>query len=761
LQLRHTEAVECVAFTPDGKQIVSGSRLGDLRLWDVATGREVRSLPGHRLGTRAIAFSADGKTLISAGGDPAIRIHDLTTGRDRVLPEQEDEVFSIALSRDGKTLAVGDRSGKARLLDLTTGTCKRSIGDFRVNVSSLALSPDGLTLATAGTGSCGVRLWDTLTGKQRQVLVPFDSLVPTVAFAPDGKAILVAGSKVQLWDSRQGIVKRELFGIEDGLPCAAISPSGKVIAIAGISGKQEACLIDRSSGKEKLRIPGGEWGASCLAFSADSKLLALGMFEGVVRIVDAATGKDLHPGRGHAAPLSGIAFAPDGKTLATAGGHAVQLWDATLGTMRTSFEHPDIVGAMAFSPDGRVLAAGGGGERGPTCRKIQLWSPASGKLLHSISTSRERPEVRSLAFSPDSNLLAWADGTTHSSVHLWDVFAATEVQKEALAGTSAEVVGISPDNGTFVTGDRGNVLRLWELPKGKERPLSGKHGGMITGLAFAPHSQMFATSSKDGTVRVWEVLSGKELFRLTSTGGFGAVVFSKDGKFIFTGGTDGQIRLWHVFTATLVRTWEGHRAEVTGLSLSPDGRTLASCSRDTTALLWRIEESDLIGPPLRTLAGEELAGMWDSLASADATEAYRAISKLALAPEQAVPYLDMRMKSMLPTGARVRQAIADLDARRFQTRKKAQEQLEGWGKVVVPLLEETIRGKPTLEQRRRAEEVLHNLELTDTPPEVLRLRRSLRVLDMIGSIEARKVLEELVALGIPGAKSALDRMQPR
>ncbi len=759
LQLRHGEQVSCLAFTPDGKQLISGSRLGDLRLWEVSTGREVRSLPGHRLGTHALAISADGRTLISAGGEPAIRVHDLTTGRDTILEAQQDEVWAVALSGDGKTLAVGDRSGKARLLDLTTGKPKLTVGDFQAGVASIALSPDGQTLATAGSGSCGVRLWNTSTGKQRRVILVDDALTPTVAFTPDGKGLLTTGSSVRLWDARTGQRQHELFKIEDGLPSAAFSPDGNLIAVTGIRGAQEVRLFDVSAGREETPILGGEWGASSVAFSPDSRLLALGTFEGVIRIVNVASGKDEHAGLGHTGPLSGISFAPNGKTLATAGGRTVRLWDPIRATMVRELEHPDVVASVVFSPDGRLLAAGGGGERGQTGRSICLWTPRSGKLLGTIANQADMEDVRSLAFSPDGRLLAWAGGATSSPVRLWDLIARKETEKPEFDRIGAQAVAISPDNRMLAAVDRGNSIHAWDLEPLNVRPPLGKHEGTVTGLLFAPHGQMLATSSKDGTVRVWEMLTGQELFRLAAHDGVGAIAFTKDGKFLFTGGTDGKIRLWHVFTASLMQTWEGHRAEVTGLALSPDGRMLASCSRDTTALLWRIEEGDLMGPPPRVLAAEELERMWNSLTAADATEAYRAIGGLATAPEQAGAYLDQRLKATIPTGAKVRQTIADLDARRYRTRKNAQEELEKWGQVVVPLIEEALRGGPSLELRRRSEEVLRNLELRDHKPELIRLQRSLRVLELIGTPRARAVLEELVALDVPGAKNTLLRMK--
>jgi WD40 repeat protein len=115
-RLRHAHYVTCVAFSPDGKTLATGSRLGDLRLWNVVTGGEIRTFPGHRLGVTALAFSPDGKSLISGGGEPSLQIHDVMTGKPRPVADvPKDAVWSLAVSPDGKWLAVGgaERGGLA------------------------------------------------------------------------------------------------------------------------------------------------------------------------------------------------------------------------------------------------------------------------------------------------------------------------------------------------------------------------------------------------------------------------------------------------------------------------------------------------------------------------------------------------------------------------------------------------------------------------------------------------------------------------
>ena len=755
LRLRHAAHVNCLTFTRDAKHIIAGSRLGDVRIWDVDSGREVRSLPGHRLGVNCLTVSLDGKFLVSTGGEPSVRIHDLAGGRDRVLADLRDAVWSAALSSDGKTLALGVATGKAILYDLATDRVRFEVGSYQAGVYSVALSPDGKMLATAGVRDCGVRLWDAHTGQQRLVLIEEDPITPSVAFSPDGKMLITVGSRMRQWDVRTGEKKQMLAKIEDGLPTLAVAPDGRAIAVAGVRGTSRVRLFDPQGVRQPVSLPGGDWGACSLAYSPDGQRLALGTFEGAIRIIDLKTSKDLHPGAGHRAPLTGIAFAPDGKMLATAGGRTVCLWDPVRATARLELEHPDGAFSVAFSADGRVVASGGGGD---TERRICLWKAQLGEQLELISYRPTLENVRSLAYSPDGRWLCWSGA---AKLCLWNVAQKVERSDTDPEWSGAQAVAFSSDSRGFAIADAGNALRLWTLEPLRHRLRFGKHQGAITGLVFSPDGQMLATSSKDGTVRAWDAFLGKELFRLPAHDGVGAVVFSKDGQFLFSGGTDGKIRLWHVFTASLVRTWEGHRAEVTGLALSPDGHTLASASADSTALLWRIEERDLKGPPPRVLTAEELERLWTSLSSEDGTEGYRAVGTLALAPDQAGAFLDERLKAVLPSPPQVRQWIADLDARRFRTRAQAQQELERWGHLTMNAVEEVMKDTQSLEVRRRAAEVLQSLKDRPQIAELVRLQRSLRILELSGSAKARAAIERLVALDIPGAKAAMERIKER
>jgi WD40 repeat protein len=285
-------------------------------------------------------------------------------------------------------------------------------------------------------------------------------------------------------------------------------------------------------------------------------------------------------------PVWGVAFANDGKLLATAGGQEdkfgeVHLYDLATGMKRLSFQgHAAMVDAVAFAPDGKTLASGSWD------KTIKFWDTATGKELATLRGHNRR--VWSLAFSPDGKLLA--SGSADGIVKLWDV--ATGQERTTLRGFAW--VAFSPDGQILAVGDFDGRVTLWDVAAGKQRAVLEGHSNYVAAMAFAPDGKTLATASADSTVRLWDVASGRsKAVLLGHKSLLVSVVYSADGRMLASAGSyfeegpnaklggGSEVKVWEVATGRERLTFEPRGVHTHGcfLQFTGNGRYLMTVDR--------------------------------------------------------------------------------------------------------------------------------------------------------------------------------------
>ena len=383
-RLRHAAQVNSVVFSPDSKLLASGSHDKTVRLWEVATGKELRRLEGHQGAILALALSPDGKVLASGGEDRTTRLWDMATGKE-VRRLQTSIVHSIAFSPDGKTVA--SAGGDLELWKVATGQKLFQLKGHEGWVDAVTFLPDGKALASGG-GDKTIRIWDIGTGRTIGQLQGHQDVVESIAVSPDGKTLASTGSDntVRLWDVGTGRELRQLQGPESRGTSVTFSSNGKIVAATEL---QMVRLWEVATGKplRKLRSPlpmlhmSGAW-------SPDRKIFASGGTDGIICLWNLTTGQLMPPFLGTQGQVGAVAFSPDAKTIASAGSTAVTVWKATTGEPLHRIKGSSGQFFATFAPDGRTLITDGGegvclpsgtAQRGsvfkPSTERLRGWMP--------------------------------------------------------------------------------------------------------------------------------------------------------------------------------------------------------------------------------------------------------------------------------------------------------------------------------------------------------------------------------------------------
>jgi WD40 repeat protein len=512
-------------LAPGGKTIAASisSQKGQqtIHLWDVATGTErvlLEDLHHHP----QLEFSPDGKFLAVASGTYGLRLCDVATGK--IIHKLSVETERLAFSPDSKTVASANFDWTVKLWDVVTGKELATLRQTpKHHVQRLAFSPDAKLLVAAGQP--GVRIWDVAAGKVIRQLP--GQMISELAFAPDDKLLAASGgSSIRLWDVATG--KRLLFrdGHNGEVHAIVPSPNGKVLASTSYLSDGTLCLWDAATGKLLHQPPGDDVGGRAPCFSADGRLIASGGSDGFLHLWEMATGKEWRRfpieslQREEGPPyIDALRLSPDGKRLAAVArfdrSSQINVWDAATGKLLTCrlFEGR---GWEVFTPDGQGITV-------QVPEGVAIQDTVSGKNLVTI------PEIEHLvpiAFSPDGKLVALMRRNRPRGDRTVASVAEVATGKEVLSIKTREthILAFSADGRILATADE-NVVRLWEVPSGKEIHRRSRHAALagapsqaaLTSVAILPGNRALATGMMDGTILVWglaaEPATAKELSR--------------------------------------------------------------------------------------------------------------------------------------------------------------------------------------------------------------------------------------------------------
>jgi WD40 repeat protein/serine/threonine protein kinase len=322
--------VRCVAISPDGKRLVSGSLDTKLKVWDADTGQVVLSFKAHILPAYCVAISPDGKRLVSGSQDKTLKVWDADKGQELlILKGHADAVWCVAISPDGKRLVSGSQDKTLKVWNADTGQEVLTLKGHTLPVTGVAISPDGKRIVS---GSDTLKVWDADKGQELLSLGGHLAPIWCVAISPDGKR-LVTGSldkTLKVWDADTGQQLLTLKGHAAPVSCVAISPDGKRL----VSGSSDKTLKvwDADKGQELLSLEGHADAVRCAAISPDGKRVVSGSDDKTLKVWDAHKSQQVLTLKGHLSPVWCVAISPDSKRFVSGSiDKTLKVWDADTG----------------------------------------------------------------------------------------------------------------------------------------------------------------------------------------------------------------------------------------------------------------------------------------------------------------------------------------------------------------------------------------------------------------------------------------------
>jgi WD40 repeat protein len=593
----HAEEISELATLPDGR-LVSASRDGMLRVWDLESHTAISTLSGHEGPVRAVAWSSVGG-LVSGGDDGTLCVWDIDTGETlAVLCGHAGRITGLAALADGRVISTSV-DGTAIVWQVDSSRVLHQLAGHFTAVTAVVSMPPNRVVTASINGE--LRVWDVDTGELLAVLDGHTHMVNSLVLLPDGR--LVSGSSdatLRVWDVDSTAPPVVLNGHLDIVRDIAVLSDGRV---ASASEDATIRVWNTTSGECELLLTGHLDTVRVVAALSDDRLVS-GSADNTLRIWDSCSGRLLSTLVGHQHPVRAIALLVDGRLASGSSDCTVRIWGIDFAEpLAGSAGHEHTVNALAALPDGRVIS-------GSADNTLRVWDSQTGSVLSTLVG--HQGHVIAVAVLPRGELVSVSLDDT---LRVWDPESGRTLAQLEVRQRHLKVVGVLPNDRVVSASSVGDqALRVWDIDTGEVRAALEHYPHLITSLAVLPDGRL-VLGSYDKTLRIWDVESNAALAELCGfESPITAIAVLPDGR-IVAADQDRSLCIWQLEADEAPIVLESPRASISAMAALPNGLIVAACG-DHTLRLWDIETRRLVAAVFGDAMFTSVVGVSDALIAA-------------------------------------------------------------------------------------------------------------------------------------------------